>query len=82
MVILIGMIAGLPEKSFQGYNQAMARQNPILIRNEQEEYDQIRKDLRFVIIMNSIFFALLIGLYFLNRSTGKIDSFFAHFLKF
>ena len=56
--------------------------NPVLIRNEQEEYHQIRKDLRFVIIMNAIFFGVIICLYFVNRSSGKVDQFFAHLLKF
>ena len=54
----------------------------MLIKNEQEEYDQIRKDLRFVIIMNSIFFALLVGLFFLNRASGKVDQFFSKLLNF
>ena len=60
----------------------MAKQNPVLIRNEQEEYRQVRRDLIFVISLNVIFFALLIALFFFNRSTGKVDAFFGHFLKF
>ena len=60
----------------------MANQNPVLIRNEQEEYKQVRRDLIFVISLNVIFFALLIGLFFFNHSTGKVDGLFSHLLKF
>lgn len=60
----------------------MIKNNPVLIRNEQEEYRQVRRDLIFVISMNLVFLAILVGLFFFNRSTGRVDSFFAHFLKF
>lgn len=60
----------------------MAKIGPVAIRNEQEEYTQVRKDLIFVVVMNLIFLALLLGLYFFNHSTGKVDQFFAHLLKF
>lgn len=60
----------------------MAKNNPILIRNEEDEYLQVRRDLIFVVSMNVIFFALLIGLYFINRATGGVDAFFSHLLKF
>ncbi|OGF02010.1 MAG: hypothetical protein A3I07_04070 [Candidatus Doudnabacteria bacterium RIFCSPLOWO2_02_FULL_42_9] len=54
----------------------------IVNQREQEEYDQVRRDLIFVVTMNAIFFAILIGLYFFNRSTGSVDQFFAQALKF
>jgi len=60
----------------------MAKNNPVLVRNEEEENAQIRKDLIFVVVMNLIFLGLLVGLYFFNHATGKVDSFFAHLLKF
>jgi len=60
----------------------MSKNNPVLIRNEEDEQHQVRHDLIFVVTMNLIFFALLIGLYFFNRATGQVDSFFAHLLKF
>ena len=60
----------------------MIKNNPVLIRNEQEEYRQVRRDLIFVITLNVIFFAALIGLYFYNHSTGRVDNFFTHLLKF
>ncbi|HTL39419.1 MAG TPA: hypothetical protein VL306_01245 [Methylomirabilota bacterium] len=60
----------------------MIKNNPVLIRNEQEEYKQVRRDLIFVISLNVVFFAVLIGLYFFNHSTGKVDNWFAHLLKF
>lgn len=53
-----------------------------MVRNEQEENQQIRKDLIFVVAMNVVFLVILLGLYFFNRSTGKVDSFFGHLLKF
>lgn len=49
---------------------------------EQEEYRQVRKDLILVIVLNIIFFATLVGLYFFNRATGQVDQFFAQLLKF
>jgi hypothetical protein len=60
----------------------MAKPNQITAESDAQEYRVIRKDLIFVIVMNLVFFAILIGLYFMNRSTGKVDSLFAHLLKF
>ncbi|MEJ0021676.1 MAG: hypothetical protein WDN47_03805 [Candidatus Doudnabacteria bacterium] len=60
----------------------MIKNNPVLVRNEEEEYRQVRRDLIFVVTMNLIFLALLLGLYFFNRSTGRVDAFFSHLLKF
>lgn len=60
----------------------MAKQNPVLIRNEHEEQRQVRHDLVFVITMNVIFLAILIALFFINKSTGAVDKFFANLLKF
>jgi|GEM_PF-2421055 hypothetical protein len=60
----------------------MPRNNPVLVRNEEEENAQVRKDLVFVITLNLLLFAILLTLYFFNRSTGKVDSFFSHLLKF
>jgi hypothetical protein len=60
----------------------MIRQNPVLIRNEEEETAQVRRDLVFVISLNVVFFAALIGLYFYNRASGQVDAFFVNLLKF
>jgi len=60
----------------------MNKNSSVAIRNEDEEIRQVRKDLTFVIIMNLVFLILLIGLYFFNHSSGKVDQFFAHLLKF
>ncbi len=54
----------------------------IVNHKEQEEYRQVRRDLIFVVALNAILFALLIGLYFYNRATGQVDQFFAQLLKF
>jgi hypothetical protein len=60
----------------------MVKNNPVLVRNEEDEYRQVRRDLIFVIMMNLIFLAGLLALYFFNQATGKVDAFFAHLLKF
>ncbi|MEO8066010.1 MAG: hypothetical protein ABI643_04170 [Candidatus Doudnabacteria bacterium] len=60
----------------------MAKNNPVLIRNEEDEYRQVSRDLNFVVAMNLIFLVLLLGLFFFNRSTGRVDAFFSHLLKF
>jgi hypothetical protein len=60
----------------------MAKNNVVSPQMDEVEYRQVRHDLTFVVILNIIFFALLIGLYFYNRSTGALDSFFNHLLKF
>lgn len=60
----------------------MAKTNPILIRNEEEESRQVRRDLFFVVSLNLIFLAALIGLYFFNQTTDKVDQFFFNLLKF
>jgi len=60
----------------------MIRQNPVLIRNEEEEASQVRRDLIFVVSLNMVFFAALIGLYVYNQATGQVDAFFANLLKF
>ncbi|MBX4187221.1 MAG: hypothetical protein KW802_03135 [Candidatus Doudnabacteria bacterium] len=60
----------------------MIKNNPISVRNEQEEYTQIRGDLVFVVIMNLVFLAILLGLYFFNQANGRVDQFFAQLLKF
>lgn len=60
----------------------MIKPNPVLIRNEHEERVQVNRDLRWVIGLNVLFLAILIGLYFYNRTTGQVDTFFANFLNF
>jgi len=53
--------------------------NPL---SDEQESRVVRKDLLFVIIMNLTFLAIIIGLYFFNRTNGQVDQFFAHLLKF
>lgn len=52
------------------------------IAGDEIEARQVRHDLIFVISLNILFFAVLIGLYVINRSSGAVDKFFAHLLKF
>jgi hypothetical protein len=59
----------------------MAKPN-IPVYQEEQEYKQVRRDLIRVIVLNSIFFAILIGLYFWNRSTQALDHFFGKILNF
>ncbi len=60
----------------------MSKLNQVSVQNDEQEYHQVRKDLIFVITMNLIFLAIVLGLFFVNRSTGKVDQFFAQLLKF
>jgi len=60
----------------------MIKPNPVMIRNEQEEQTQVRRDLLLVISLNAVFAAVLVGLYFFNRATGQVDTFFVNLLKF
>lgn len=60
----------------------MAKNNPVLIRNEEDEHAQVRRDLIFVVTLNLIFLAILLGLFFYNRTTGQVDAFFSRLLKF
>ena len=60
----------------------MNKPNQITPQGDAVEYRIVRRDLIFVIIMNLTFLALLLALYFYNRSTGQVDKFFSHLLKF
>ncbi len=60
----------------------MNQNNRVQIRSQDDEYNQVRKDLIFVIALNIIFFALLFGLYYFNQATGRVDAFFSQILKF
>jgi hypothetical protein len=60
----------------------MANKNKVLVYSEEQEYKQVRKDLITVISLNAFFFAMLIGLFFFNRSSGKVDHFFTSLLGF
>lgn len=60
----------------------MAKPYQMSAQSDEQESRIVRKDLIFVVSMNLLFLAALIGLFFLNRSTGKVDQFFAHLLKF
>ena len=55
----------------------MAKPNPIAVRQEEDEHAQVRRDLIFVITLNAIFLAVLIGLFFYNRETGAVDGLFS-----
>jgi hypothetical protein len=52
------------------------------VYQEEQEYKQVRKDLIKVVVLNLIFFAILIGLYFWDQSTNGVQNFFGKFLKF
>ncbi|OGE81813.1 MAG: hypothetical protein A3H72_01735 [Candidatus Doudnabacteria bacterium RIFCSPLOWO2_02_FULL_48_8] len=57
------------------------KQNSINVRTTQES-EQVRKDLLKVLALNGIFLAVLLGLFFWNKSSGVVDNFFAKLLKF
>lgn len=50
--------------------------------NEAHENKLIRHDMLFVIVLNLILLAVMIGLYFWNRSTGGVEDLFARVIKF
>ncbi len=52
--------------------------NPKLAYNEQEA-QMMKRDFYRALIINTIFLALLIGLYFLNRSYGFLNQLVAKF---
>jgi hypothetical protein len=54
----------------------------IPVYQEEQEYKQVRKDLIKVVVLNIVFFALLIGLYIWDQSTNGVEHFFGKFLKF
>ena len=56
--------------------------NPVIIRNEEDENRQVRRDMIIVLTLNSLFLAILFGLYFWNRTSGQVDNFFAQIFKF
>jgi hypothetical protein len=60
----------------------MAKQNAVPVYQEQQESKQVKRDLIRVIILNAFFFALLFGLYFMNKGNGIVDKFFEKLLKF
>lgn len=60
----------------------MIKQNPVSVRGDQEENRQVRHDLFFTLSLNGLFLALLVVLYFVNRSTGAVDNFFSNLFKF
>lgn len=60
----------------------MAKPTPLIVHNEQEEALQVKKDLLFVLGLNGLFLAAILVLFFVNRSSGIVDNFFAKILKF
>ena len=60
----------------------MAHQNQVAIQNENEEYRQIKKDFIRVIILNTVLFAVLIGLFIWNQQNSGVDNLMAKILRF
>ncbi len=60
----------------------MSKQDSILARQEQEEGRLVKRDLFYVISLNTTLLLVLVGLYFFNRATGFVDTFFSGLLKF
>jgi hypothetical protein len=54
----------------------------ISVTNDVQETKVIRHDFIFVVCLNLVLFAAMIGLYFWNRSTGQLDHFFSSIIKF
>ena len=60
----------------------MPKQNPVVVMQEEQEMKQVRRDLARVIVLNGIFFAILIGLYVWNLKSSGLDNFFEKLLNF
>jgi hypothetical protein len=60
----------------------MNKHNQVLVRNEEEEQKQVQKDFFFVLSVNGLMLIGLLVLFFVNRSSGAVDKFFANLLKF
>jgi hypothetical protein len=52
------------------------------VNHDAHELRLIRKDFIFVITLNLILLAAMLGLYFWNRSSGQLDQFFSSIIKF
>jgi len=52
------------------------------IVNEENENKQVHKDLLLVMVINAVLLAGMIALYFINRTSGGVDRFFAEVIKF
>ena len=50
--------------------------------NEEHENRLVRRDLIQVIVLNLVLFGAMLALYFVNRASGSVDSFFSQFIKF
>lgn len=50
--------------------------------DEEHEMKLVRKDFVFVVTLNLILFAAMIGLFFWNRSGGQLDNLLNHIIKF
>lgn len=42
----------------------------------------IKRDFTFVVILNTLLFALMVGLFFWNRSAGALENLFESVIKF
>lgn len=57
------------------------RQN-LTVLNTEEEHRQVAKDLKKVLLVNGLILILMLALFFWNRTSGSVDSFFANLIKF
>jgi hypothetical protein len=58
------------------------RQQQYQALSHQAEYAIIRKDLLKVLILNAIYLALILGLYFADQKTGFLQHWFSKVLHF
>jgi hypothetical protein len=63
-----------------GYNSLMS--NQISIRSQEAEQKQIKRDVFTTLGWNAFFLIVLFVLYFVNKSSGLVDQFFAKVLNF
>jgi hypothetical protein len=58
------------------------KNNDLAQQSEARENRLVRKDFIYVVFLNLVLFALMIGLFFWNRSTGELDRIFSQIIKF
>lgn len=64
------------------FNLQIMKNNHLSVASEAQENKTVHHDMFFVLILNSLLLAAMIGLYFINRSSGAVDNFLGQLVKF
>ncbi len=58
------------------------KNNNLAQQSEERELRVVKKDFTFVVGLNLMLLALMVALYFWNRSTGQLEHWFSQLIKF